>query len=73
MLPNGKVLVVGGAAARLKVLSSAETYDPVGEEWTAASALDAPHSGHSATLLPNGKVLIVGGSSAELYAPATVK
>ncbi len=77
MLPNGKVLVAGGANGS-DTLASAELYDPASGTWTAPAA-SPPHAiYHTATLLPNGKVLVAGGSassvtlaSAELYDPAT--
>jgi N-acetylneuraminic acid mutarotase len=74
LLPNGKVLVVGGNGP----LVSAELYDPATGIWSAAASLNTARSSHSATLLANGKVLVVGGSSAagifasaELYDPTT--
>ena len=63
LLPNGKVLIVGGYNLGFGYLTSAELYDP------AHSGLDAywvistsRRSSHTATLLPSGKVLVVGGS-----------
>ena len=82
LLPNGKVLVVGGYDGRPPtVLNSAELYDPATGTWGITGNLNTPRAGwHTATLLPNGKVLVVGGifdrdghttNSAELYDPAT--
>jgi large repetitive protein len=76
LLPNGKVLVVGGYGA----LASAELYDSASGTWTATGSLATPRYGHTATLLPNGKVLVTAGftgtnfdtlASAELYDPAS--
>src|SRR5437660_5632577 len=78
LLPNGKVLVVGGRDASGS-LPGAELYDPATGKWTAAGGIN-PRENHTATLLPNGKVLIAAGyvfradsplPSAELYDPAT--
>ncbi len=79
VLPNGKLLVVGGVNGTY--LSSAELYDPATGRWTTTGSLNTARAYHTATLLPNGKVLVVGGlnpvssgiylSSAELYDPAT--
>ena len=81
LLPNGKVLVAGGASDRVSqfssptVLSSAELYDPATGTWATMDTLYSPRAGHTATLLPNGEVLVAGGyngsylSSAELYDP----
>gem|GEM_PF-2227181 len=79
LLPNGKVLVVGGSDAFDALVSSAETYDPATGTWTTVAALGTGRASHTATLLPNGKVLVAGGSgidvalsaSAEVYDPAT--
>jgi len=73
LLPDGRVLVVGG---------SAELYDPAIGSWTATGNLNTPRFNHTATLLQNGKVLVTAGSvifgacpapsdTAELYDPAT--
>jgi N-acetylneuraminic acid mutarotase len=77
LLPNGKVLVVGGVGTSGD-LASAELYDPTSGRWTATGSLATARSAHSATLLPNGKLLVTGGSSssgllasAELYDPAS--
>jgi N-acetylneuraminic acid mutarotase len=81
LLPDGRVLVVGGSQ-RFLDLSSAELYDPRTGTWSSAGSLPTPSWGHTATLLQNGKVLVVGGSqadgfhlgsnsSAELYDPLT--
>ncbi len=73
LLPNGKVLVVGGY-----ILSTAELYDPGTNTWSAAASLATARAFHTATLLPNGTVLVAGGyggtsgttlASAEIYDP----
>lgn len=84
LLPNGKVLVAGGASGPVfgddvSVLSSAELYDPATNEWTATGSMQEARAFATATLLANGKVLVGGGtnlatsamSSAELYDPFT--
>jgi uncharacterized delta-60 repeat protein len=77
LLPNGKVLVVGGGNTS-GYLTSAELYDPASGSWTATGSLNTARDDHTATLLPNGKVLVAGGinssgalTSAELYDPAS--
>src|SRR5205814_793375 len=76
LLPNGKVLVAGGATSG-GVFASAELYDPASGTWTATGSLNTGRLDHTATLLPNGMVLVAGGYdgshvfvSAELYTPA---
>lgn len=76
LLPNGKVLVVGGS---YKAVAGAELYDPASNTWAAAGTLATGRTSHTATLLPNGWVLVAGGrdnngatlASAELYDPAS--
>ena len=85
LLPDGRVLVVGGAIAvpnkscSASPLSSAELFDPVSSSWSLAAPMAVARYLHTATLLANGKVLVVGGGttgnvvvpSSELYDPAT--
>ncbi|MEO7724070.1 MAG: hypothetical protein ABIU29_05190 [Chthoniobacterales bacterium] len=77
LLPNGTVLVAGGArdtaASRSAVL-----YDPARGTWAATGNLHAGRIQPTATLLTNGMVLVVGGSRhfralaiAELYDSVT--
>ena len=77
LLPDGKVLAVGGFDDTHAV-ATAERYDPATKTWSAAGAMATPRYLHTATLLPNGKVLVSGGISVstavptnELYDPAT--
>jgi N-acetylneuraminic acid mutarotase len=78
LLPNGKVLVAGGANT-IGYLASAEVYEPATGYWDATGSLAAPRMMHTATLLNNGKVLVAGGynpsshslAGAELYDPVS--
>src|SRR5262249_23670079 len=81
LLPNGKVLTVGGFASTLavQVLASAELYDPSSGAWTTTGALNVARTQHVMALLSDGKVLVAGGhdssgtllESAKLYAPSS--
>jgi hypothetical protein len=73
LLPNGKVLIAGGASGGGESQASAELYDPATGTFTATGSMTVPRARHFATLLNTGKVLIAGGSSviAELYDPST--
>lgn len=81
LLPNGKVLVIGGGVGPdiidgYSPVPQAELYDPVTGKFSSAGTVS--RDSHTATLLPNGKVLIAGGetdgasamqSAAEIYDP----
>ena len=83
VLPDGRVLIVGGVDTELVplvsfsgpampwILSSTEILDPRNGHFSAAASMIAPRDEPTATLLRNGKVLVVGGgvSGAELYDP----
>lgn len=78
LLPDGKVLAVGGGSggAYTNPIKQAEMFDPQSETWTAMAAQQAPRVYHStAVLLPDGRVLSAGhdnGSqqtTAEIYSP----
>ncbi len=82
LLPNGKVLIVGGKNGNSSYPQTAEIYDPSTGVFTSTgtgnNAPLSPRSNHTATLLPSGKVLIVGGrhgstylQTSEIYDPST--
>jgi uncharacterized protein YjbI with pentapeptide repeats len=79
-LPNGKILITGGAGNAdgdaASALASAELYDPVAHTFTAIGPMNVARVDHTMTLLLNGLVLITGGyniegdiASAELFDP----
>jgi len=83
LLRDGRVIIVGGEAWQgqypqivHQTIGGAETYDPAGGGWSAASSLGTARGGHTATLLTDGRVLVAGGNnggvlrSAELYGDA---
>jgi hypothetical protein len=65
LLPDGKVLVVGGAYHTNPLFFSgrqiAEVFDPRIGLFTLTSRTASARYSHTATLLPNGKVLVTGG------------
>ena len=70
LLPDGKVLLVGG--------KNADLFDPATQTYTPTIGTTTNRKSHAALLLPNGTVLITGGyvgklaaTSAEIYNPAT--
>ena len=60
LLPDGRVLVVGGWDGE-QYHASSEVWDPATEMFGPAGSLAQVRRKHTATLLPDGRVLIVGG------------
>ena len=79
LLPDGKVLLMGGFNNSSVALNSAELFDPATQTFTAlASTMASRRADFRAISLPDGKVLLTGGdssgivfNSAELYDPTT--
>lgn len=71
LLPDGRVLVVGGCVVDGCSDATAETelYDPASGRFAAAAPMLEPRDGHTATTLPNGDVLFVGGYAGEGQPP----
>ena len=69
LLPDGSVLVAGGASSS-GYTATAELYDPVAGTWSATGSLAGPRSAHTATLLRNGVVLAAGGHTGTSYTAA---
>ena len=67
VLPNGKVLVVGGGDA------SAELYDPLTRTFAATQPSGSPRDGRTAHLLPSGRVFVAGGTTLapDIFDPVT--
>ena len=79
LLPDGRVLIVGGYRER-DALASAELFDPVTGTFGSTGSLLTARGGHTAILLLTGEVLVVGGydtgsypsvAPAELYEPVS--
>lgn len=79
LLPNGTVLVAGGAGTSGRPLASAELYEPRTGHWTMTGRMVSGCYSCTATPLADGRVLVTGGvdssfaplDSAELYDPHT--
>lgn len=63
LLPDGEVLVAGGASAGGLATTAAELFDPATGSWTPTGSMAVPRAFQSATLLPDGKVLVAGGAA----------
>lgn len=63
VLPDGRVLVIGGLDLQSFPISEAEVYDPGRDTWSSAGYLsgEVGLTGHTATLLGDGRVLVAGG------------
>jgi hypothetical protein len=67
MLPDGKVLAVGGSADTDQAVVTSgvlqtETWDPATQAWTVGASMAAARNYHStALLMPDGRVLVAGG------------
>jgi hypothetical protein len=73
ILPNGKVVAVGGHDSADVVVLPAEEFDPRTGTWTTTASLGIPRQYHSTSmLLRDGRVLVGGGdgfASVEIYNP----
>ncbi len=67
LMPNGRVLVAGGADEFLQTHRSIELYDPAAGVWNPMPSLVVPRDYHTATLLANDKVLFAAGFEGEWY------
>jgi hypothetical protein len=78
MLPDGKVLVLGGYVD-FTMTKSCALYDPASGKWSTTGSLGTGRDSASVTLLPSGKVIVAGGyngqfgsfKAAEVYDPAS--
>lgn len=59
LLPDGRVLVVGGMSA--DPCGFPEIFDPATGAWAVAGQLETPRFEHTSTLLSDGTVMIAGG------------
>ncbi len=77
LLPDGRVLVVGGWGSAASTVSE-EVWEPTTATFGPAVPLAEARMDHTATALPDGRILVIGGAtsegllaSAEVWDPAT--
>ncbi len=67
LLPDGRVLVAGGAITlpdgTAATTNTAETYDPATDTFTQTASMNQARQQHAATRLSNGQVLVTGGGA----------
>jgi len=61
LLPDGKVLVVGGIVPPTTYQDTAEIFHPSNETFTLTSTMSTTRAYHTASILQNGYVLVAGG------------
>ncbi len=71
-LPNGKILIAGGASIE-SIWNTALLYDPSNHTFTPSTHLmNIARWGHTATALPDGTVLLTGGQTLQLNATGVI-
>jgi hypothetical protein len=71
ILPNGKLLVVGGTSPGTRGLRFAAVFDPVAKSWTRTASMAQGRYYPTTTVLPNGDVLAIAGHDTTLK-PVTI-
>jgi galactose oxidase-like protein/List-Bact-rpt repeat protein/Kelch motif protein len=66
ILPNGRVLVVGGTSPNTRGLRVAKIFDPASRTWSATSSMAQGRYYPTTTVLPNGQVLAISGHDTTL-------
>lgn len=64
VLPNGNVVLCGGAQGTLSALvptTAVSVFDPVNFTWTALSPLQAARCAHASVQMPDGTIVLLGG------------
>jgi N-acetylneuraminic acid mutarotase len=72
LLPDGRVLVIGGGLIFGVPERSAEIFDPATETWEVVDSLHFDRTDLSTILLSDGRVLVIGGvDTCEIFDPTT--
>jgi len=71
LLPNGAVLVAGGAQKFGNSLSSVETFSAASSSWQITGGLNGPRAFHTTVLAPNGSLFAAGGANSAAFLNTT--
>jgi N-acetylneuraminic acid mutarotase len=75
VLPDGRIMVVGGSDSSSSLASRVDLYDTVTNTWSAGAPLPTPRSGPAVVLGTDGRVYVFGGGASpnrvEAYDPVT--
>ena len=66
-LPDGRVVVAGGAQGTLLApvsIDAVDIFNPATNTWSPSTVLSQPRAGHVAQLLPDGTLVLFGGQGA---------
>jgi N-acetylneuraminic acid mutarotase len=72
LLPDGRVMVMGGRAGAIP-LRTVSLYNPAVNAWSTTGNLASAHGNHSAVLLPDGRPVVIGGMSGSSSASAAIE
>src|SRR5258708_16156682 len=61
ILPDFRVLIVGGRQSHGLILATTEVYDPTTEKFSPAGNMSVPREGHIAAVLEDSKIIVAGG------------
>jgi hypothetical protein len=63
MLPDGRILLMGGADSNGNVTATCEIFDPASNSFGPAASMGTARAAHAATVLLDGRVLVTGGTT----------
>src|SRR5262249_55280848 len=79
VLPDGRVIAVGGGSGCCEILRTSEIFDPASNSWTGTGSLVTPRQSMGVVTLPDGQIFVAGGegvggafvATAEIYNPSS--
>lgn len=67
LLPNGEVMVAGGATADGNTITDVQLFHPSANVWTELQTFNSPRAYHTTTVAPNGEMYAFGGYNGSSY------